>query len=257
MGIYQRNNGVYYYQIKKNGKNTRISLETKDRELAYRIYENYIVNKLENKLLNICKPIIESNQRPAVEAHIQESTIAIQDTRKPILVAFNEYIELCASQNLSQGVIQSKNRLNELLKKNKIKYLDEINQKFINEIVSKYQKDTANRYIKNLKAFLNFCIKKRYYDRADFESLTFVRQDDNIREVIINEKDYTKLIKECKDDDFKLYMMSLWHTGCRPNEITQLRKSDIDFNKGTAKIYQTKTKKYKTVYLMEYFYTYS
>ncbi len=68
---------------------------------------------------------------------------------------------------------------------------------------------------------MNFCIKKRYYNRADFESLTFVRQDDNVRDIIILESDYQKLIDECQDNDFKLYLMSLWETGCRPNEITQ------------------------------------
>ncbi len=240
MGIYQRNNGIYYYQIKNNGKNTRISLETKDKELAYRIYENYIVNKLENKLLCIC-------DTPKEKAHQTEST----KLRKTILTAFTEYIDLCISQNLSQGVIQSKNRLYELFKKNKIKYLDEINQKFLNSIISDFQKDTANRYIKNLKAFMNFCIKKRYYDRADFESLTFVRQDDNVRDVVICENDYEKLITHTKDKDFELYLKTLWETGTRPNEITQLKKSDIDFKSGTAKIYQSKTKKYKTVYLTD------
>ncbi|MGL4346860.1 MAG: tyrosine-type recombinase/integrase [Chitinophagaceae bacterium] len=42
-------------------------------------------------------------------------------------------------------------------------------------------------------------------------------------------------------------------TGCQPNEIVPLKKSDIDFNKGTAKVYQNKTKKYKTVCLTDEF----
>ncbi|MGL4561112.1 MAG: tyrosine-type recombinase/integrase [Brevinema sp.] len=44
-------------------------------------------------------------------------------------------------------------------------------------------------------------------------------------------------------------LMNLWETGCRPNEITGLKKSDINFDKDTVKVFQTKTKKYKTVYL--------
>jgi len=35
------------------------------------------------------------------------------------------------------------------------------------------------------------------------------------------------------------------------NEITRLKKSDIDFDKGIVKVFQTKTKKYKTVYLTD------
>ena len=37
----------------------------------------------------------------------------------------------------------------------------------------------------------------------------------------------------------------------RPNEIVPLKKSEIDFEKGIVKVFQTKTKKYKTVYLTD------
>lgn len=148
-------------------------------------------------------------------------------------------------------MIRAKKRVIELLKENRIKYLDEINQKLLNHIASRYQKDTANHHIKNLKAFLNFCIKKRYYTREELESLTFIKQSENTRDIVIEENHYKKLIEHCKDNDFKLYLMTLWETGCRPNEIITLKKSDIDFNKGTAKVYQTKTKKYKTLYLTD------
>ncbi|MGL4561007.1 MAG: tyrosine-type recombinase/integrase [Brevinema sp.] len=38
---------------------------------------------------------------------------------------------------------------------------------------------------------------------------------------------------------------------CRPNEIVNLKKNDIDFTKGTTKLYQSKTKKFKTIYLTD------
>jgi len=85
-----------------------------------------------------------------------------------------------------------------LLKKNKIKYLDEIDQKLLNHIVNDYQKDMANHHIKNLKAFLNFCIKKRYYTREDFESLTFIKQQESIRDTVVTDSDYDKLIDNTK-----------------------------------------------------------
>lgn len=40
-------------------------------------------------------------------------------------------------------------------------------------------------------------------------------------------------------------------TGCRPNEIIGLSKRDIDFEKGIAKIYQSKTKRGKIVYFTD------
>ncbi|MGL4388965.1 MAG: tyrosine-type recombinase/integrase [Brevinema sp.] len=46
-------------------------------------------------------------------------------------------------------------------------------------------------------------------------------------------------------------MMTLWETGCRPSEIINLKKSDIDFDKGSSKIFQNKTKKFKAIYLTD------
>ena len=43
-----------------------------------------------------------------------------------------------------------------------------------------------------------------------------------------------------------LYLKVLYYTGCRPNEIVNLRRQDIDDN-GAIKIYQSKVKKYKYV----------
>ena len=98
---------------------------------------------------------------------------------------------------------------------------------------------------------MNFCIKKRYFKRDDYETIDFLMTKHNVREVVILEDDYKILLSNAKDDDFRLYMMSLWETGCRPNEIVPLKKSDIDFDKGIVKVFQTKTKKYKTVYLTD------
>ena len=245
MGLLKRN-GIYYLEYKDGSKYKRVSLKTKNKDLAQKMYESYLLSQFTNK-------INQSSSHPIVNIHHQENTNMIRDTkpRKAIYIAFSEYIELCISQNLSHGVIQAKKRLNDLLKKNKIKYLDEIDQKLLNHIVNDHQKDMANHHIKNLKAFLNFCIKKRYYTREDFESLTFIKQSESIRDITIDENDYSKLIKNIDDKDFLLYLKTLWNTGVRPNEITQLKKSEIDFESGTAKIYQSKTKKYKTVYLTD------
>ncbi len=72
---------------------------------------------------------------------------------------------------------------------------------------------------------------------------------DSTRDIVIAEDDYKYMRTAITDKDFLLYIDTLWHTG--PNEIVPPQKSDIDFNKDTAKIYQTKTKKYKTVYISQ------
>ena len=243
MGLLKRN-GIYYLEYKDGSKYKRVSLKTKNKDLAQKMYESYLLSQIKDKInvrRNSDIVSISAFQPSCLQAH--QKTNLDTNKRHSIEKSYIEYIDLCESQNLSHGVIQAKKRLNDLLKKNKIKYLDEIDQKLLNHIVNDYQKDMANHHIKNLKAFLNFCIKKRYYTREDFESLTFIKQSESIRDITIDENDYSKLIKNIDDKDFLLYLKTLWNTGVRPNEITQLKKSEIDFESGTAKIYQSKTKK--------------
>ena len=249
MGIYQRKEtGIYYLKIKEGSKYRRVSLSTKNRYIAEQLYNAYLLDKVQNKLnvrRNSDIVSISAFQTSCLQAH-QKNNL---DTNKrhSIEKSYIEYIELCKSQDLSKGVLQAKTRLKTYLKSVKINYIEDIQQEIINKIVNTHQKETANKYLRNLKAYLNFCIKKRYFKRDDYEVLTFLMTKHNVREVVILEDDYKILLSNAKDDDFRLYMMSLWETGCRPNEIVPLKKSDIDFDKGIVKVFQTKTKKYKKV----------
>ncbi|MGL4387871.1 MAG: tyrosine-type recombinase/integrase [Brevinema sp.] len=245
MGIYQRKEtGIYYLKIKEGAKYRRISLSTKNRYVAEQLYNAYLLDKVQNKI----------NSQPFYHQQAyQQNTVQIPiniPIQHNIEKTYSEYLELCKNQNLSKDVIYAKTRLLSYLKSMKIKFVDEINQDMIINLVNTHKTETANKHLRNLKAFLNFCIKKKYYKRDDYETLDFLMTKQNVRETIITESDYKKLIDNA-NNDFRLYMMTLWETGCRPNEITGLKKSDIDFEKGSVKVYQTKTKKYKTVYLTD------
>ncbi|MGL4562441.1 MAG: hypothetical protein ACRCVW_01115 [Brevinema sp.] len=221
MGLYQRENGFFYLQVKVNSENKsqykRISLGTRDIRLAQRMYDNYLLSEITNKIA----PTKSTHQELTDN---MSNKIQKNEQRRSIEKWYYEYLDLCESQKLSKGVIQFKKRLFTHLKKENIKYVTEINQEVINQITKTFQKDYSNKHVRNLKAFLNFCIKKKYYKREDYETLDFLMTKQNVRETIITESDYEKLIDYCKDDDFRLYMISLWETGCRPNEITGLKK---------------------------------
>ncbi len=108
---------------------------------------------------------------------------------------------------------------------NKIIYLEDISQKSINNIVQYWTKEKPScirKQIANLKAFLNYCIKLQKYNSSAYHSIVFpTTSNTGVRETIITEQDYLRLIKACKDKDFVLYLMTLWETGCRPNEIAK------------------------------------
>ena len=245
MGLYQRENGIYYLQIKENKSYKRLSLGTKNYVLAQNMYDSYLLSQIKDKFSS------QKSSQEITSNKAHQKTNLDTNKRHSIEKSYIEYIELCKSQNLSKDVLYSKARLRTYLKSVKINYIEDIKQETINKLVNTHQKETANKHLRNLKAYLNFCIKKRYFKRDDYEALTFLMTKHNVRDIVIDEQDYLKLLENCQDDDFKLYMMSLWETGCRPNEIVPLKKSDIDFDKGIVKVFQTKTKKYKTVYLTD------
>lgn len=120
MGLLKRN-GIFYLEYKDGSKYKRMSLKTKNKDLAQRMYESYLLSQVTNKFTN------QESSSQSIEKTEKERRTHV------LLTAFSEYIDLCISQNLSQSVIKSKERLNKLFKENKIKYLDEINQKFIKQ----------------------------------------------------------------------------------------------------------------------------
>ncbi|MGL4393736.1 MAG: tyrosine-type recombinase/integrase [Brevinema sp.] len=266
MGIYRRKEtGIYYLKIREGTKYRRISLSTKSRYVAEQLYNAYLLDKVKDRMSEVLygtgrakdkvqnklsEKIINHPYQTELQSFSNTIKIAITESKYDIDKTYLEYIELCKSQNLTKDVLYSKTRLLKYLKSLKIQFINEITQEMIIKLVNSFKTETANKHLRNLKAFLNFCIKRKYYQRQDYETLDFLMTKQNIRETVILEDDYKKLIKHASED-FKLYIMSLWETGCRPNEITGLKRSDIDFEKGSVKVYQTKTKKYKTVYLTD------
>jgi len=262
MGIYQRENGYFYIQIKEDNKYKRISLETKNKYIAQELYNAYLLDKVKSRLY---KSQYHSNIHTHQEFNqIEEPnnvcrnfdilSISTLQAFMPLKPIYTQYINQCELQNFTTHTMNGKKQLLQIFQDHRITYIEDLTQENFNRLIKSWdiiKKDTLRKHIANLKAFLNYCIKQKLYKRDDYEAITLPNPKVGIRETTIQEKDYTHIINSTKDDDFKLYMMSLWETGCRPNEITQLKKNDIDFDKGIAKIYQSKTKKYKTVYLTD------
>ena len=50
MGLYQRENGYFYIQIREDNKYKRVSLETKHKYIAQELYNAYLLDKVKSKL---------------------------------------------------------------------------------------------------------------------------------------------------------------------------------------------------------------
>ncbi|MGL5253655.1 MAG: tyrosine-type recombinase/integrase [Brevinema sp.] len=242
MGIYKRENGVYYLQANSgNGEKRKISLETKNKALAQEIYQAFLLDRVKAKL-GLRKEYLTDKKAPVCP----HPTNLVKE--------YKDYIESCKIKGFGSHTLQRKAKLLEAFIRYKIVSIKEINQQNLNKLFKVWEntpKDTVIKHLANIKAFLNYCIKKRLYDRADYEALSFPNLRVSVRDTIIPENDYKKLVQTARGKDFKLYLQTLWETGCRPSELLPMKKDDIDFNKGIAKIYQSKTKKYKIVYLTD------
>lgn len=247
MGLFLRENGIYYLQVKNGYRYKRVSLETRDKNLAQEIYNAFLLEKVKNKLF----PDRSSSEAQRIED--------IPSVPPPSIGAqFQEYIELCEAQGISLGVIYDKKRLLKLFRSYKIQALEDISQDFINKIVRKHLPSMANKLVKNLKSFLNFCIKRQYYERSRYESLTFLMSKDKVRETIISQKDYEKLLSHCKDKDMRLYLQTLWQLmvqpgctverctagkrGAGPMKLSGCRKGILTLKRGLPKFTKAKPK---------------
>ena len=210
MGLYQRENGYFYIQIREDNKYKRVSLETKHKYIAQELYNAYLLDKVKSKLY---KSQYHSN------SHTHQDSIQSNQIEEPktlIKPIYQQYLNQCKIQDFTTHTINGKAQLLKIFQDHRIYHIEALNQNTFNKLLKSWgsiKKDTLRKHIANLKAFLNYCIKQKLYKRDDYEAITLPNPKVGIRETTIQEKDYTQIIDSTKDDDFKLYMMTLWETG--------------------------------------------
>ena len=87
-----------------------------------------------------------------------------------------------------------------------------------------------------------------------YKSIEFPNIKCKPRDTIISDEDLSLLMNgSVYDDDFHVYLLTLFNTVCRPNEAASLRVSDIDFEHRNVTVYMNKVRRYKKVYLSKEF----
>lgn len=149
MGIYKRENGICYLKVFYEGRNRRISLETKNKRFAQEMYDNFLRGKVYQKFSKFHKTSDE-------ESTSQESKIKLPHF-------YQQYLGHCSLQNFTKATLQSKKPLLKVFKSNKIAYLDDFDQHALNKLFETWKhipKDTLRKHIAKIKAFLNYCHAK-------------------------------------------------------------------------------------------------
>jgi len=113
--------------------------------------------------------------------------------------------------------------------------------KFVLERGSEVKRPTLNKDIRNLKTFINWCIKKRYIsNRIELKELKV--EEKSVRS--LNDAEIKKLLKATEQyPDMKKRVLLALATGLRRGDIDSLKISDIDFETNCIATSSRKTKK--------------
>lgn len=106
--------------------------------------------------------------------------------------------------------------------------------------------DNARKFI---KPFFKWLYENDYINKDIFINIRPIKRIDKQKEFLTNEE-ITKVRDASRDDTRSLALIDfLLSTGIRVSECSNLKISDVDFEKGEVNIYATKTNEWRKVYL--------
>lgn len=238
MRLLKKNDIYYIFHRKKH-----ISLGTNDeslaREIFVRVAKELAVQELSGSLSVVSTQLPQSQQ--------QSPMIAIQSV-------FEEYLAACRIKKFTKYTMRFKADVLRKMQSVHIVTFADVDQSHINafaESIAGYATDTQRKYITDLMAFLNNSAKKGYIDKECVSRIDLPKFRSKPRELIISNEDWQKIMMYTKAHDlnFYYYLLTLFHTFSRPNEVVGLKGSDFNIQERYIDIFQNKTQKMKRVFL--------
>ncbi|MGL5955812.1 MAG: tyrosine-type recombinase/integrase [Brevinema sp.] len=227
----------------------RRSLHTKNKAHAKKLYEQWVFQYQVNKING-------TNEIPLIHIPKQErinKVSTIQITEISLERSFNEHIRVNQADFVSEDSIYIKKRLLKLLEDSHIildHTLPEKLLKFQEKLRSDFAISTVDKYITFLKTFLKWCVKKGYLESSIRDRIDFLKRKKSKKvEEVFTDDELERMWFYCIQNgklDFMNYMITLFLTGARPNEILKMTKDDIDFEDNTIKVWMNKTQYEKT-----------
>jgi integrase len=246
-----KRNGIYYVA---HGKK-KISLFTDDESVAKQIFVG-LVESITLQKLNLAVPAMGNT----VVVSSADGGVVPRKKKKqiPIEPAFADYYRLCEIRKVCKNSLDFKRLMHKRIKSVGIKYFSDVDQEHINklcEAVSKYAPDTQRKYFTELMAFLHASVKKGLISEKQVKRIEVPKLKSRVRDLIISDEDLEKIMNYTKnhDRDFYFYLLTLYNTYSRPNEITTLKGSDFHLAERYVDVWQNKVQKKKQVFLYKEF----
>ena len=255
MGLYKRENGIFYLNKTINKCTIRMSLETRDPFEARELYMLWLTEYRKAKIQG--KNTIPTPLNKQININAKNE---IEINRPTLLIAYNQYLKVSELNINSKAHLKEKHKLKTIVSSFDIDWCNITQNGIIDmqeRLKSEFSLSCACKMITHLKAFLNFAVKQDYFYLHDYKKIEFMKTPKTKkRSCIVSDNDLKDMLLYCQrkgDLDFMYYMLTLYFTASRPNEITNLTYKDIDYKNLRISIWMNKVQKHKTIALNKKF----
>ncbi|MGL4561292.1 MAG: hypothetical protein ACRCV0_03265 [Brevinema sp.] len=212
MGLYQRENLVWYAKLTKNNRSIRKSLQTtskKEAELRYALMKEEFLRQIMSgrDRINISSP----------SSNGDFLSTTLEFDRPTFNQAMEEYKDHLVLKFTSEANLKEKESLFGVLKSHKFEW-SYINQKdivnFQKDLLGIYSKSYSAKLVTHFKAFLKFCITKEYLTHNQFVRLDFIKAPKIKRKKkTITKEHILKILKYCEQKgDLDFYNLVFQHS---------------------------------------------
>ncbi len=215
ISIYKRNDtGYYCAEYFKDNKRKKISLDTKNRSEAEKVWQDFY-NKYQENL----KKFLVENQ------------VKIDIAFKELFIFKQKRLQL----STYKYEIWKINKFKKFLIEQNIEFISNITPEIIKNFITILENEsrsakTINNYISIVNTILKFFYEKNYISHK-IDTTTFWHKREKKRIQIINMEEAKTIIDYCKKIkkiDSRILMLTPFYTGMRYSEIKALNKRNIN-----------------------------
>lgn len=226
MRLFKRENGIYYVEFKRGKK---MSLKTKDKSEAIRLFNKLKRQYLEGKLLHL-----------------------IKDGKNILFSTYlKEFLEWSESYHRWQTYYMNRHISNKFIQAVGDKFLSAYKKRDLDLYVQrlrqeKFKPSSINIHIRHIKAIFNKAVEWEYLQVNPFSNYKGVKQQEKPPRFLTKEE--IKKIEQVIDDESLLFLFRfLIYTGARRGEALGLTYKDIDLKNNLITFKETKTYRSRSV----------
>lgn len=216
----------------ENGKRVRYVLRTKEGgKVTDEKAAKYLVNNIENEIISGKTPLVINNLGTfeALEVYIEDS--------KHKKAAITQSKDRSCIKNFIDTGIKNLPQITESL------VLSYLNRKLEAKIINKI---TANNNIKVLKAWLNWCVSKKYLNSNPLASTKYYPVD-ILPPKFLSKEDIKAILLAFEGETLRPAMVTSIYTGMRLGELQRLAWQDIDIKNATITIQKGKGGRFRVI----------